>query len=272
MTERNARSTDPTDYQRLAQPVAAMGKGFADGFEIKPHHHERDQLLYAVSGTMRVRTSGQAWIVPPDRAVYIPGGIVHSLVMRGPVEMRTLYIAPASHRALPTAPRVLAVTDLLRALVVALVDEPLSYAVGSRGDLIAQLILDEIVLAPALALSLPMPGDRRLLRLCEALLDDPSMSATLDSWADQVGASRRTLARLFRAECGATFTAWRQRVRFHAAIEALSRGASVGEAARANGYRSASAFASAFRREFGFPPKAVSGGGWIDPGKTGGGD
>jgi len=64
-----ARSTDPRDYQRVARPFVAMAKSFVDGFEIEPHHHARDQLIYAVSGLMRVRTAREAWIVPPDRAV-----------------------------------------------------------------------------------------------------------------------------------------------------------------------------------------------------------
>jgi AraC-like DNA-binding protein/quercetin dioxygenase-like cupin family protein len=251
------RSTDPLDYQSLDQPVAAMAKSFPAGFQIAPHSHTRDQLLYAASGTMRIRTATDAWIVPPDRAVYIPGSIVHSVAMRGPVEMRTLYIAARKAPALPASPVVLMVTPLLRALILSLLDEPVAYDVETRAGRIAMLILDEIERAEPLAMSIPMPQDRRLLKLCEALLDTPAVALTLDGWADQCGASRRTLARLFRSECGVTFTAWRQQVRFHAAIEALSRGASVGEAARQQGYGSVSAFSAAFRRTFGVPPRAA---------------
>ena len=63
------RSTDPDDYQALPRPVAAMAKPFPSGFEIAPHEHARDQLLYAVAGVMRIETETEAWIVPPDRAV-----------------------------------------------------------------------------------------------------------------------------------------------------------------------------------------------------------
>ncbi len=259
MSTGSSRSTDPLDYQSLAQPVAAMGKGFPAGFQIAAHSHARDQMLYAVSGTMRIRTAQDAWVVPPDRAVYIPGGIVHGVTMRGPVEMRTLYIdiAGSPTAALPGSPVGLMVTPLLRALILALLDEPIVYAAGTRADRLAMLILDEIARARPSAMSIPMPQDRRLLKLCEALLDDPSLGITLDGWADQCGASRRTIARLFRSECRMTFTAWRQRVRFHGAIEALSRGVSVGEAARQQGYGSVSAFTAAFRRTFGVPPKAA---------------
>lgn len=258
---RSARSTDPLDYQDLDQTVGAMAKAFPAGFRIAPHSHARDQLLYAVSGTMRIRTQSEAWIVPPDRAVYIPAHVVHSVAMRGAVEMRTLYIANGRGSGLPKAPIVLMVTPLLRALILGLLDEPVAYSQGTRADRIAMLILDEIARSEPLAMSIPMPEDRRLLRLCEALIEDPALALTLDEWADQAGASRRTLARLFRAECQMTFTAWRQRVRFHAAVEALSRGASVGEAARQQGYGSVSAFTAAFRRAFGVTPRSVATGG-----------
>lgn len=258
MAPHNAiRSTDPLDFQNLDQTVAVMAKGFAAGYHIPPHSHARDQLLYAVTGTMRIRTQSEAWIVPPDRALYVPAKVEHSVSMRDAVEMRTLYIARRRGLRLPEVPRVIVVTPLLKALVLALLDEPIAYMPQSRADRMALLILDEIVRARPLDMSIPMPQDPRLLRLCEALISNPEQASTLDGWTEQVGASRRTLARLFQKECGITFTAWRQRVRFHAAIEALSRGVTVGEAARLSGYASPSAFASAFRKSLGVSPRSI---------------
>ena len=88
------RSTNADDYQKVPRPIAAMSKTFKDGFEIAPHHHSRDQFLYSVTGLMRVRTRAEAWIVPPDRAVYLPARVEHSIGIRGLVTMSTLYIAP----------------------------------------------------------------------------------------------------------------------------------------------------------------------------------
>jgi len=253
------RSTDPRDYQSLAQPVALMSKLFPAGYRVEPHTHARDQLLYAASGTMHIRTAQHAWLVPPDRALYMPAGFVHSVAMHGPVEMRTLYIAPGSMPGLPREPRALAARELLRALIDALFEEPVEYGVGSRGDRVARLILDEIVRAEPLALSIPMPRDRRLLRVCEGLIAAPESGLSLEDWARAAGASARTLARLFQSECGMSFSAFRQRVRLHAAIDALSRGMPVGAVARDHGYRSASAFSAAFRAALGVTPKSVAG-------------
>jgi AraC-like DNA-binding protein/quercetin dioxygenase-like cupin family protein len=249
-----SRSTDPQDYQRVARPFAAMAKSFPDGFEIEPHHHTRDQLIYAVSGLMRVRSAHEAWIVPPDRAVYLPGGMTHSIGMRGAVAMRTLYIAPGSVPGLPAAATVIAVSNLLRELILALIDEPLLYDRAGRGGAIAALLGSEIARAPRLPLVIPMPRDARLRRVCAALLADPSDMRTLDGWSHDAGASPRTLARLFEGELHLTFTAWRQRVRFHNALEAIARDEPIEKIAADNGYRSPSAFAAAFRAVIGHAP------------------
>ena len=98
---------------------------------------------------------------------------------------------------------------------------------------------------------------RSLLRVCNALLDNPSCRFTRDSWAETAGASVRTLARLFESELGMSFAAWRQRVRFHNALEAIIAGEPISEVARRNGYRSSSAFTAAFRKTMGEAPSSL---------------
>jgi AraC-like DNA-binding protein len=101
-----------------------------------------------------------------------------------------------------------------------------------------------------------MPRDARLLRVCNGLLADPSSRLTLDGWAEASGASVRTLARLFEEELGLGFVAWRQRVRFHNALESIVSGEPIARVAERNGYRSASAFSAAFRTMMGHAPTA----------------
>jgi AraC-like DNA-binding protein/mannose-6-phosphate isomerase-like protein (cupin superfamily) len=259
---RALRSVDPRDYQAVPRPIAAMAKSFVAGFEIAAHDHPRDQLLYAVTGVMRVRTRQGVWIVPPDRAVYVPGGTIHSVTIRSDLEMRTLYIDPRGCPGLPVTPAVIEVSDLLRALVLAMIDEPLLYEEDGRGGAIAQVILSEITRATIdrakpMSLVLPMPRDARLQRVCRAILDEPASRLTLEGWAEAGGASVRTLARLFQREVGLSFAMWRQRVRFHNALEAIVRGESISRVAASNGYSSTSAFTAAFRRVMGQPPTAL---------------
>jgi AraC-like DNA-binding protein len=257
--EPDGRSTDPATYQAVPRAVAAMAKRFPPGFEITPHSHPRDQLLYAVSGVMRVQTDSEAWIVPPDRAVYLPAGTRHTVGIRSELEMRTLYIDGSAAGPIVGRPSVLEVSDLLRALILALIEEPVLYDEHGRGGLIARLVLIELAAARHLPLMVPMPSDRRLRRVCDALLANPESGATLEGWACEAGASARTLARLFQRQLNMGFAAWRQRVRFHNAVEALAAGESIGRVARDNGYRSASAFSAAFRKAMGTPPSAIRG-------------
>ncbi len=252
------RSTNADDYQHLPQPIGAMAKRFADGFVIPLHSHPRDQLLYAISGVMRLRTEGAAWVVPPDGAAYIPAGTPHAVHIHGRVDMRTLYIdtarTKAEHGAARPDLRVVAVSGLLRELIMALCEEPVDYPSGGRAELLASLIAHELRAAPALALHAPLPTDPRLQRVCAALLADPANRYSLEAWATDAGASARTLARLFQSELGMSFGAWRQRVRFQGALEALSAGASIAQVAHAHGYQSPSAFTSAFGKAMGFAP------------------
>jgi AraC-like DNA-binding protein/mannose-6-phosphate isomerase-like protein (cupin superfamily) len=248
---------DPPGYQPVPRAVAAIPNRYPAGYRIEPHMHPRDQLLYAVAGVMRVETDSEAWIVPPDRAVYLPAGTRHSVAIRGPLEMRSLYIDTGSTAGIEQRPAVIEVSDLLRALILALLEEPPLYREDGRGGLVARLILIELTAARRLPLVVPMPADRRLRRLCDALLANPENDATLEGWSAEAGASARTLSRLFQRQLNMGFAAWRQRVRFHNAIEALAAGQPIARVARDNGYRSASAFSAAFRKAMGMAPSAI---------------
>jgi AraC-like DNA-binding protein len=102
-----------------------------------------------------------------------------------------------------------------------------------------------------------MPRDMRALRVARALLDNSSIDHDLDRWADEAGASRRTLARLFRSETGLSFAEWRARLRAIDGLARLSDGASVAETAASVGYASPSAFSAMIHRTLGSPPRRL---------------
>ena len=68
------------------------------------------------------------------------------------------------------------------------------------------------------------------------------------------GASPRSLARLFQAELGMSFTAWRQQARLLEALRRLGDGEPVTTVALDLGYATPSAFTYMFRRALGVPP------------------
>jgi AraC-like DNA-binding protein len=100
----------------------------------------------------------------------------------------------------------------------------------------------------------PLPRDKRLNSLCQALLDAPGDTQTLGEWAQAVGASERTLARLFDKELGMSFGQWRQQVRLAHGASLIARGMPLWRVAQQLGYASQSAFTAMFRKTFGTTP------------------
>ena len=253
--------TTPVYRQNLddaPRQVAVLAKTCPVGEHIPLHIHRRAQLLHAVTGVMRVETAQTAWIVPPARALWLPAELPHSVTMRSHVEMRTIYIDPAQCATLPGQPVLVEISGLLRELILALLEEPAAYDEPGRGGSLARLILMELARLRERRLDVPMPRDPRALRVARALLDNSSLDHDLDRWAEKAGASRRTLARLFRSETGLGFAEWRARLRAIDGLARLSDGASVAETAHSVGYASPSAFSAMIHRTLGSPPRQLT--------------
>ncbi len=239
------------------RPVAAMAKAWRDGDSIPLHIHRRGQLIHAMTGVMRIETANAAWLVPPALALWMPPQHPHSMVMRGHLEMRTVYIDDDICKGLPEKPTLIEISGLLHELILSALEEPLDYDEAGRGGLIAQLILTELRHMQDRKLAVPMPRDPRALRVARILLENPDNDQSLDDWTAIAGASRRTLARLFRAETGFSFAEWRARLRGIDGLARLATGSSVSSVAASVGYASPSAFSAMIRRNFGHPPKRL---------------
>jgi AraC-like DNA-binding protein len=249
------KSTDRDDYQDTPRPLAGMAKDFTDGSWIEPHSHPRAQLTWAVTGVMAVTAARGTWVVPPNRALWIPAATEHSIRMSGAVAMRAIYIDPAVAETIAADCKVILVSPLLRALMLELVEAPLDYDLAGRVGHVEALFLDEIQALDAQPLHIPMPRDPRLRRVSEALLHNPGRRETLEEWSSLAGASSRTLARLFERETGMRFVAWRHQVRLAQALVRLAQGQDIAAVARAVGYDSASAFSAMFRQALGKTPR-----------------
>jgi AraC-like DNA-binding protein/quercetin dioxygenase-like cupin family protein len=256
MTVPGQKSTHHRDYQNTPHPIAAMAIDYADGFSNAPHSHPRAQLLFAMSGIMKVNTGEGTWVVPPSRAVWIPPGQIHWLTAVGALKIRTAYIDAVLARSegLPDVCRVVEVSPLLRELLIRATSIPNDYDWNSGDGLIMRLIVSEIRPKPALPLSLALPADPRARRVCEGIMADPADDRPLEDWARVAGISGRTLNRIMTVEAGLSFGRWRQRARLLAALESLARGEPVLNVALDLGYESPSAFTAMFRRELGAVP------------------
>jgi len=234
--------------------VRSAATTYADGVRLDRHDHPWGQLAFCNSGVMRVITDVAAWLSPPTRAIWLPAGVGHEIVMRGEVATRFLYLDPELAEPLPAEPRVVEVAPLLRELILHILKVRMLHPARPAQARLAGLLIDLLLEARTLDLALPLPSDRRALGLAEQLLADPAAGASLAELARGAGASLRTLQRLFPAETGLTLEAWRQKARLIHAVAELSGGASVTAAAFDCGYESPSAFIAAFKRQFGATP------------------
>ncbi|PQV54227.1 helix-turn-helix domain-containing protein [Paraburkholderia sp. BL21I4N1] len=220
------------------------------------HTHPRAQLLYATSGVIRVRTPGTSWVVTPDRALLVPPRVEHELEMVGKVSFRTVYVDPCPMCG-DEEGRLLAVNALLREAILALVTQPArNPPPGSLADVLAQLIVHLLAAAATedlgsivdQAARLPLPQHPRLRKICQALIDEPANSDSLEYWGDRIGASSRTLARHFQRETGMPFAKWREQMRASEAMCRLSTSTPINEVAAYLGYADANTFAVMFKR------------------------
>ncbi len=236
------------------QAVIALALDHPDGHRIPLHWHSRAQLLYASTGVMTVTTGSGVWVLPPLRAMWIPAFTEHHIRASGHLSMRTLYIKPDAVRSFPPDCRIVSVSPLLRELIVYSTTLPRFYEPDSLAEHVLTLILELIEFRDTLPLDLPIPRDPRLRNIFVQLSGDPSSGRTIEQWGAHVGATGRTLSRLFRAETGMSFHQWRQQLRFLEATRLLGQGEPVTNVALDVGYSSLSAFVSVFRKALGVTP------------------
>lgn len=250
------------------QPVRVRARTMLADTHFEPHSHAWAQLAYCATGVVQVtaKKTGQAknkadeitYIVPPSRAVWIAPGARHHITVLKAAQLRTLYIDASATPEGWNGCRMIVVSPLLRELIHSLDAGTARPLTESRQRWLSTLVLDEITHADTQALGVPLPhpqtGDKRLRALCEAFLRAPSERATLAGWATNIGASERTVARLFRDELGLSYQQWRQQAILANALPMLARGAAVGQVAAASGYASESAFSAMFKAAMGQPP------------------
>ena len=159
------------------------------------HSHPQAQLIYAISGVVSVTTVDGTWVVPPNRAVWVPAGVEHNTKSHSAVQFRALLIDPAEMKGLPVVCTAMEVTPLLRELVLrlaALVDAPNSTDFRRA---VTQLLLMELSVLPVEPLSLPIPESPPLARFCDQMLGDPARPVTLTEAAHALHMSRASFMR-----------------------------------------------------------------------------
>jgi AraC-like DNA-binding protein len=249
-------------HRATGDGVHLVARHYRKGVRLDTHMHREAQLVYAAKGTMQVTTPKGRWLVPPDRAVWVPARLEHSIDVLADIEMRTLYfdlawLAREPRSASLDAEFVVRVSRLLHETILALFDGRNN---PDRTGLLIELAVLELHHAEDSATFIPLPHEPRCRRAADIVLGDPTGSHEIETLAREVGTSVRTLSRLFSSETQLSFKSWCQRARIAAAIERLSMEAnvSVKQLAADLGYASVPAFSHAFRQVTGKTPTAFS--------------
>jgi len=255
LTKRQIESDEVVDPQEIPRAVSAFGLEFIGrGPEYEPHAHRKAELILTVRGLVTCDVAKGRWMVSAQCALWIPPEMSHTVRTVGEVELYCLFLDPEVAQNLPTECCTIAVSPLLRELVIAASRLPTLYdPMGPAGNLVSTM-LNELGKAPVEYLHLPMPGNARLRKIADTFAADPSDRTTIGEWAQRVAMSERSLSRLILRETGMTFGRWRQQFQIMVALERLVDGDAVKTVALDLGYESTSAFIAMFKKALRMPP------------------
>ncbi|MBO0849377.1 MAG: helix-turn-helix transcriptional regulator [Pseudonocardia sp.] len=248
----NSRQPTATRAVRHTPKASTALRRLAAGSGIDAHRHDENQIVYAARGVLSVTTDGGAWIAPATRAIWVPAGTVHEHRAYGETDMHTIGLPRHENPLNLDAPAVLAVGPLLRELIIDYTRDPDDD--GAERLRLRAVLLDQLRHSPREPIRLPTPRDPRLVSACALLAADPADTRSLAAIGAQVGASERTLSRLFADELGMTFPRWRTQLRLHRALILLAEDTPVTAVAHRCGWASASAFIDVYRRTLGHTP------------------
>lgn len=239
--------------------VEILARNIRSGERLDPHMHRQAQLVFASKGVMQVQTPRGMWLVPPERAVWVPPRLEHAIDVLSDIEMRTVYFQPrwlAKQKATAMISRefVVRVGTLMREAILAMFEPQCDIA---RKLTLARLVIMDLQDAGDASTFMPMPVDAKARHVANIILSDPAADRDLESLAAEAGISGRTLTRLFPEQTKLTLKSWKQRARVIAAIEQLGQpGVSIKQVATTLGFSSTAAFSFAFRDVTGETPTA----------------
>ncbi len=249
------RYGDAFDPKDIPGPIYAVGMELRNGgLDQASHNHPQAELILTTRGLLTCEVANGLWMVPPQCALWIPGGLEHGAKAVGELEAYVLFVDSGLASKLPAECCTVSVDPLLRELVTAVARLPSFYDREGPDGRLVHTMLDRLEIAPIERLHLPLPADARLRRIAEALTADPSDRATIGEWARRVAMSERTLSRLILRETGMSFGHWRQQFQIMLALERLADGDPVQSVAFDLGYESVSAFITMFKKALGQPP------------------
>ncbi|WP_333892839.1 helix-turn-helix transcriptional regulator [Mycolicibacterium gadium] len=265
LSPRPALDLSPRPARRvieLRRGGRALGGSYlyeGDGLITGWHSHEVHQIEYALHGVVEVETDSAHYLLPPQQAAWIPAGLEHQAVMNPDVKTVAVMFDPALVAAPGDRARILAVSPLIREMMIYALRWQIDRADGDAqsdgffrtlADLVAEALDHE---AP---LSLPT-SEHPIVAAAMAYTKAHLASVSADEVSRAVSVSERTLRRLFGDTLGLSWRTYLLHARMLRAMALLAApGQSVQETASAVGFDSLSSFTRAFAQFSGETPSA----------------
>lgn len=234
--------------------AVAFGVQVAEGEQHIPvHHHRKGQLILALRGAITCEVENAMWMVPPQFAVWIPGGVPHSNRATPQAELCFLFIEPGAAR-MPAHCCTLKISPLVRELILALAAREEAGRLTAETQRLIQVLFDELPQQPEQQLQLPVSAHPKIRLMVDTMAAEPAAWQTLAQWASRFAMSERNLSRLVVKETGLNFRRWRHQLQLILALQMLVRGLNVQQVALTLGYDSTTAFITMFRKGLGQTP------------------
>ena len=244
----------PESTTALKHPIVVVNRFLEHKTVVERHRHTWGQFIYANDGVLAVVSNKARYVIPSQQGVWMPPNQWHEVSAICNTELTSLYIDKPQLYSLQNSCRVLDVTPFTQTLIVEAKAIPNDFSWNGTHGRLLRLILDRLSTSEEVDLQLPYPTDKRLRQILEEMLANTSVRKNITQWAHEVGASSRTLSRLFKKETGMTYSEWKQRLHVQLAIRQLYDGVNITKIALNLGYQSVSAFIYMFKKSTGSTP------------------
>jgi AraC-like DNA-binding protein len=223
--------------------VEKMKRGHVDRW----HEHPWHQIVFPFEGILQTKVSDCQFVIPHSGMLFIPANTCHESFVMTDTKFIGIYLNPKMDVHYPLQTKAISVTPLMRELIL-----HIHYSDTCESEIrkLLDVLIDQVCRGDCYEMTLLLPSDRRLILIFKALMENPQRTTKLSGWAQEVGASERTLSRLFTKELGMSFLLWRQHLRLVSSLSLLEQKLSIQEIADNIGYNSDSSFIYAFKNLF----------------------
>ena len=213
----------------------------------------RHCFIMTMHGTLKLHIEKQILSLSPNRSVLIRSSLDYQ--MTGEKSSPILCLSLDDKLLSLSEPfRLIDISPLFREILLE-INRLGGLSRGSqREKSLTELLLHEIENKSDGSISIPLPSDERALKVYRLIVEDKHFDLSLDELSVKVGASKRTLERIFKNEVGMTFSKWRQLLRLQYSLALLDKGGTIANVSGEVGYGSSSAFIHSFKEYFGYPP------------------